>query len=181
MHRRRLGAEQVVDRAGLRFTVPAVSALELALQIGPEAVDTALFRRISLSDLRQAAQSMKNVAGVADIRRWLHDSRDTPWSPAERALHELLRQAGLTGWVGNKRVGRWRPDVCFVHRRVIIEVDGWEHHRSREAFELDRQRHSDLVAEGWHVLRFSAQQIHQQPRWVIATIRRTLAKAGRLY
>lgn len=51
---------------------------------------------------------------------------------------------------------RCRIDLAYPEFRVAIEVDGWEHHRSRTAFDRDRARENDLVAAGWRVLRFTS-------------------------
>ncbi|WP_294179360.1 DUF559 domain-containing protein [uncultured Schumannella sp.] len=45
--------------------------------------------------------------------------------------------------------------VDLVIGRVVIELDGWEHHHSRESFENDRQRDARLTARGYRVLRFT--------------------------
>ncbi len=46
-----------------------------------------------------------------------------------------------------------------VGDRLVIEVDGYAHHGSREAFEHDRDRDLALVAHGYLVIRVSQRQI----------------------
>ncbi len=112
-------------------------------------------------------------------RQVLQDSRDEPWSAAERMQRQiLLRRAKITGWRTNVEV--WcGPRHCFIDvafrgSRVAIEVDGYEVHSQRAQFERDRQKWSDLTAAGWLGLHFTWHQLTEQPDWVIATIRATL-------
>src|SRR6266542_3147807 len=51
---------------------------------------------------------------------------------------------------------RCRIDLAYPELKIAIEVDGWEHHRTRSAFDADRARENDLVAAGWRVLRFTS-------------------------
>jgi very-short-patch-repair endonuclease len=125
-----------------------------------------------------ALAATPNRQGNQERRRVLRDSRDEPWSEAERRQYQLLRTAKITGrrtnvevWCGPRH---YYLDVAFRHRRVAIEVDGYEVHSQRAQFERDRQKGSDLTAAGWLVLHFTWHQLFEQPDWVIATIRATL-------
>ena len=54
---------------------------------------------------------------------------------------------------------------------MAIEVDGYEHHSSPEAFQRDRTRQNRLVALGWTVLRFTWDDVVKRPAMVAQTIR----------
>lgn len=66
---------------------------------------------------------------------------DNPWSGGERELQNVLRAAGLTGWVANVvlRVGgfTYYPDLLFETAMLIVEFDGFAVHGTRQAFESD--------------------------------------------
>ena len=51
---------------------------------------------------------------------------------------------------------QYRIDLSYPEAMVAIEVDGWEWHHTRTAFDGDRARANDLVAAGWTVLRFTS-------------------------
>jgi very-short-patch-repair endonuclease len=51
---------------------------------------------------------------------------------------------------------RYRIDLAYPEFKVAIEVDAWDAHRSRTAFDRDRVRENDLVVAGWRVLRFTS-------------------------
>ena len=105
-----------------------------------------------------------------------------PWSVAEGRAHELLRLAGITGWVANLSVVVGRRtlilDIAIEQVKLAIEIDGREHHDTPAAFESDRERQNLLVAAGWTVLRFTWRQLCDQPDVVMATIRATLDRLG---
>ncbi len=111
-------------------------------------------------------------------RRLLLDSRDEPWSAAERLLHRLLRSAGITGWKANQTVAvagsMYCPDALFRRFRLILEVDGRQFHSEPEVFEADRWRQNLLVLDGWCVLRFTYAMLSERPAEVLELIRHAL-------
>jgi very-short-patch-repair endonuclease len=67
--------------------------------------------------------------------------------------------------VGDRRC---RIDLAYPHLRIAVEIDGWEHHRSRTAFDQDRARANDLVVAGWNVLRFTSSMTNAQAVTTVA-------------
>ena len=51
--------------------------------------------------------------------------------------------------------GHCEPDYHWPAHRVIVETDGWESHRTRQAFTNDRAKDAALTAAGYRVLRFT--------------------------
>ena len=102
-----------------------------------------------------------------------------PDSVLEPALARVLLRHGLPTAVFHRRVragGRvFEVDFAYPELRIVIEVDGWQHHGRRDAFERDRARDAALVAAGWVVLRFTWLQVTRRPAWVAAQIAATLA------
>ncbi len=64
-----------------------------------------------------------------------------------------------------------RPDLVDPVRRVVIEAEGFEHHGPRAAFTEDCRRYDELTADGWIVLRFTWEQVMDQPAWVADVVR----------
>lgn len=54
-----------------------------------------------------------------------------------------------------------RVDLAFPEHRIAIEYDGWAAHQRGDAFRRDRQRQNALVAAGWRVLRFTAEDLRR--------------------
>lgn len=53
---------------------------------------------------------------------------------------------------------------------MIVELDGYGHHRSRVAKNADIRRDEDHRRAGWDPRRFTYDQLHDDPRWVMETI-----------
>lgn len=117
-------------------------------------VDAALHRRLFLPrDVGHFG------AGTARRRAWL---RRMASAAAESTLETVARVGLVTAGlkvreqVWERGVGR----VDFVvEEAVVVEVDGWEFHQSRDAFERDRARDRELLARGLPVLRFTAREL----------------------
>jgi very-short-patch-repair endonuclease len=78
----------------------------------------------------------------------------------------------------NATVDRYEVDFLWRAERLIVEVDGWESHRSRSAFEDDRARDARLKLLGFDVLRFTWRQIEVDRAAVASTIRAVLRLAA---
>jgi very-short-patch-repair endonuclease len=172
--------ELVWSRQGLRLASPALTALDLCETLGGGAIDHALgTRSTTLALMHRALAIISSRAGNRVRRQLLLDSRDEPWSEAERQIHRLLRAARITGWQANQpvRLGGVTiyPDLCFRRLRLVIEIDGREFHSDPQVFESDRHRQNLLVLHGWRVLRVTWQMIQSGPDRVIAMVREAMA------
>jgi len=56
----------------------------------------------------------------------------------------------------------------------VVELDSWEFHRTRRAFERDRQKAAVLERAGIRVLRFTWNQLTRDATGVGATVRSAL-------
>jgi len=71
-------------------------------------------------------------------------------------------------------------DFLWRSHQLVVEADTWTYHRGSVAFEDDHARDLDLRAAGYTVLRFTDQQVEEEPGRVIADIRRELDTARAL-
>lgn len=169
------------EQDGLRLTTPSLTAMELASFEFTDPIDIALRKRVAtLATLREAMDLTPHRRGHADRRRLLLDSRDEPWSAAERLAHRLYRGAGITGWVTNLETvvtdaGTFYLDMAFRRERLVSEIDGRLHETDVDVFETDRTRQNALVLSGWMVLRFTWYLLTREPGYVIETTRKALA------
>lgn len=179
---RRIPLDLTVDRAGLRLACPALSVLDLVPSLGGTVIDEALRRKAAtLSQLWRAFRLTPGRAHNAVRRGLLHDSRDEPWSEAEREAHRMLRAAGLTGWRTNFPIRingvTFFVDIAFPAQRLVIEIDGWEHHGTRAAFVKDRWRYARLGAANWTVLPIPAVSVMDDPDDVVEVVRAALGNS----
>jgi very-short-patch-repair endonuclease len=68
----------------------------------------------------------------------------------------------------NAYIEGYLVDFVWRERRLIVEVDGYKHHRSRSKFESDRERDVVLSTRGWRTRRFTWRQMEARPSWVAA-------------
>lgn len=182
LHRSGVPVRDVMIHHGLRVTRVARTVTHLAARDDGSAIDNAfrLTRRLSVQDLWESLHRSGRRRGNRQRRLIVRDSRDRPWSAAERLVHAMFRRGGLTGWVTNHplRLGESSAylDIAFPHLRVVIEVDGYAHH-GREQFESDRERQNELVRRGWRVIRVTWAMI-QQPQRLLDLVRDVLADAA---
>jgi very-short-patch-repair endonuclease len=182
IERRRLPPTDVVERANVRATVPSVTAVDLACTAdGGEAIDRALRSRTATLDQMWGVLARHRYRrGNRQRAALLHDSADQPWSEAERLLHRLLRAAGFAKWSTNAWVttgeNRYCVDILFDAAGLVLEVDGWETHGSRSAFEDDRRRRNHLVLAGYRVLNLTWHQLVEDPAWVVECVRTALMR-----
>ncbi len=69
-------------------------------------------------------------------------------------------------------------DAHWPHAGVVVEVDGYEFHSDRRAFERDHAKLGELLLAGYRVLPLTYSQVVEQHAWVAAAIRRLLDLGG---
>lgn len=181
---RRIPPDLVREAEGVRTTVPALTAVELATVDFTDPIDLALrTRAASLASMHEALRLTGHRRGHTDRRRLLADSRDEPWSAAERLAQRIYRRAGVVGWTTNLKtvvpdVGTYFLDFAFRRERVASEIDGRLHETDVDLFESDRIRQNALVLHGWLVLRFTWHMLDTDPGYVVTTTREALASRG---
>jgi very-short-patch-repair endonuclease len=175
----------ITETKAFRVTAPALTAIDLVDELEGDAIDTCLRARAArLEDLWAAFAAHPSRPGNSDRRRMLVDSRNQPWSAAERLAHRLLHSAHITGWTSNFRVvvrgAAYYIDIAFPAVQLAVEIDGRLHEDDPSVFENDRYRQNRLVALGWTVLRFTWAMLVTRPDYVIETIRGELARLRRV-
>jgi very-short-patch-repair endonuclease len=74
------------------------------------------------------------------------------WATAKGAVPELERKV----WIG-----RCRVDFLVRHKKVIIELYGYQWHSTKEKLTQDAERERDLQRQGDHVVRFTGSEVHR--------------------
>lgn len=170
LHRtRRLGRNDITARKGIPTTTPDRTLTDLA-----EVTTSNDFRRA----LRQA-QALSLIAHDRDPVQ-IHGRKqsaklragpDRTRSTLERRFLKLCEQHGIPRPEVNVKLGELEVDFLWRDHNLVVEVDGWQYHRGREAFEDDRSRDQWLVAKGFRVIRFADAQLERDPRGVARTVR----------
>ncbi len=80
----------------------------------------------------------------------------------------------------NERSYRIDYAIFGAEIKLAVELDGFEFHGSRQAFNYDRLRQNDLQAAGWTILRFSYDSIRNETERCVAQFQAILAQDSRL-
>jgi very-short-patch-repair endonuclease len=100
-------------------------------------------------------------------------------SRAERRFRALLREAQLPQPRLNVRIGRFTVDFLWEREHVALEVDSWQFHGHRRAFERDRRKDLALSDADYHVIRITWRQFTEESLPLIAHVARALDRAAR--
>ena len=90
----------------------------------------------------------------------------------------LLRRGRFRGYELNGRIHRFEVDVLWRELNFAVEIDGYEAHSGRLAFERDRLKVATLKARGLDVMPVTARQLRKDPGGVLARLLRALELAG---
>jgi len=116
--------------------------------------------------------------GVTRLRR-LIEGADHPMltrSEAEERFLALVRAGELPPPEVNVLVDGYEVDFLWRDKGLVVEVDGFQFHSSRRAFERDRRRDADLQTAGFSVLRLTWRQVVDEPYATIARTARALSR-----
>ncbi len=183
IHRARIDRRDIRHRHGLALTSPPRSVLDLAGTLDHAELESlvaeAHYRNLAREpELRAQLARYPHKPGARALRRTL-DLSGGPQrtrSPAERELLALLRRAGITGFQCNARIAGYEVDVLWRERNLAVEVDGYDAHSGRIAFERDRLKAATLNANGIAVMPVTGRQVREDPRGVIARLLAALAQ-----
>jgi very-short-patch-repair endonuclease len=181
----------IVEFDGMRVTSLARAVIDtlrvLPERLGQPIVDRALLRGwLTADELARSVEIFAGRRGVLRLRTYEVRARSGARSEAERRLHDILHDAGITGWVADFKIldadGRLLAvlDAAFEADQVAIEVDGLAFHSDPAVYQGDRTRQNWLqVYEGWEVIRFTWDDLTKRRGYVVRTVRAALAKRRR--
>lgn len=175
LHRARL--ERVVHD-GFPVTTVARTLADLASILSLQRLEIAFDRaeRLGLLDTDEVANEAKGRRGATKVRAVL-SSLTTPEptrSRFEERLRELCKRHNLPLPAQNVSVAGEDVDAYWPESNLVVELDSWEFHKTRRAFERDRRKAAKLERAGVRVLRFTWSQVTREDAAVAATIRSAL-------
>jgi len=152
------------------------------LAIVPEALarsaelDGINFEAIQWSDEQRVAGATSQPE--ATYRVWPVQGRPHPYSPGEQLLARKLGDEPTLSplFAFNQRVrtrfeNDFLVDLVWPAGKVVVEVDGYEHHGNRYAFSLDRRRDYELTVSGYLVLRLPHDEVMADVELAVEMIR----------
>jgi Transcriptional regulator, AbiEi antitoxin/Protein of unknown function (DUF559) len=166
LHRSRsLLACDTTTHEGIPVTSVARTLLDLAATLRADRLERALAQaeRLQLYDHRAIEDVLARAnghRGKAGLSKATASDPKLTRSDLEARVLSLIRAAGLPEPLTNFLLTapdhpRLEVDLYWPTHRLVVELDGYETHRTRRAFEADRQRDAALTTAGYRVVRFT--------------------------
>ncbi len=181
-----LGPRDIRRYQNIPITSPARALLEIAPDLTDRqlerAVDEALIKRlITHAAIAAVANAYPRYRGVARLKALADPGRPTTEtrSDGEEALLALIRRANLPLPELNAKVGNYTADFLWRDQKVIVELDGYDYHRGRAAFERDHQRDAEHQRMDHLVIRITGRQLAHQHEAILVRIATALAERRR--
>lgn len=188
--RRRLTAEDVTTVRGIPATSPARTLVDVApmLTAGQLAATLGETDRRGLLRVDAVERALRRTAGRrgqghARLRAALDvhvvAGATLVLSALEERFLDLVLDVDLPRPLLNVVVAGVRVDALWPAQRLVVELDGWAHHRERAAAAWDREKTNRLQLAGYDVLRFMHGDLVRGPARIAAAIRAALAAGER--
>jgi hypothetical protein len=136
-------------------------------------------RIFDLTALQRVIEASRGRSGLSPLRAAVQEAHAP--EPTRQELERLF--AAFCGAYGIPRpafniwIEGFEVDACWPTAKVIVELDGWEYHRTRAAFERDRVRDATLELAAYRVRRVSWRWLRDEPEQV-ATVVKALLQAA---
>jgi very-short-patch-repair endonuclease len=157
----RLTPSVVTRRRGILVTTPSRTLADL--------------RRVSSRGELERAIAKAEFLGLP-IERHPDLFHEPTRSVLERDFLRVCRRHRLPRPEVNGLVGPYQVDFLWREQRLVVEVDGYEAHGTRSAFETDRARDVQLKLLGYEVVRFTYWQVKTEAREVARVVRELLRR-----
>jgi very-short-patch-repair endonuclease len=161
------------------FDFAATASVDDVVAMIKEAEYLNLWDRLSLWDLLDRYPGKRGSRNLRfALKRITEEPPGRKRSKLEERFAPFLRRHHLplprfNDWIalGAKR---YRADCHWPKRRLIVELDGWEGHSSRSAFQDDRARDRALKVAGYSVIHLTWAQLGCEPEAIAADLRALL-------
>lgn len=177
-----LSKDETTTCRRIPITTPARTILDLCAVADRRTAEQAMAvagRRnlVRRPQLERLADRHAGRPGVPALRALLGGGRPAMTrSEAERRMLALIRRARLPEPETNQPLYEYEIDFLWREARLGVEADGYAWHSARDAFNADRARDARLGSLGWLILRFSWDQLVDEPEVVLTRLAQTLAR-----
>jgi very-short-patch-repair endonuclease len=173
------------DRAmvdGIPVTSLARSLLDYAAVESPQwlrvALEATARRELlmagELEELLARSRRHRGFTRLTDVLAQMRGPAQWTQSELENRFLVLIREAGVPEPEVNVFVEGELVDAVWRAARLVVEIDGYDTHKTRSQFEADRRRDAKLQVLGYRVLRLTQSRIDHDPRAVLSEIRALL-------
>lgn len=181
IHRCRLMTEDRTIRDGFPVTNVGRTLFDLAEVVPYDQLEKAAgeadrLNLLRLRELEEACERGRGRRALKPMRRLIGELRppDEGRSPLEVRFAAFVRLHSLPVPVQNVDVLGHEVDALWPAARLIAELDSWEFHGHRAAFERDRARDSRLLIAGYRTIRITHRRLDREAEQLAAEIRQLL-------
>lgn len=182
VHRRRdLGADHRREVAGIPVTDPISTLVDFASCAADWRVEHAITDRLNLVDpeaLRRTVAGLGPRPGMGRMRKLLGLDALTD-TGLERAFLAIVRTARLPLPETQIYLNGYRVDFYWPNLGLVVETDGWRHHRTSGEQSTDRRRDQAHMTAGLTTVRFGEDQVRYEPAYVRRTLAAVIARLER--
>jgi very-short-patch-repair endonuclease len=182
VHRCKLVAEDVTTRDGFPVTTVARTLFDLAEAVSYEELQGAAeeadrLKLLRLGELEAVCGRGRGRRALRPMRRLLSELKapEEGRSPLEIRFMAFVRTHRLPEPVQNVHVLGHEVDALWPSAKLVVELDSWEHHAHRAAFERDRARDPKLLIAGYRTIRVTHRRLDREAAKLAAEIRQLLA------
>jgi very-short-patch-repair endonuclease len=129
--------------------------------------------KLDVGALRAVIARSPGRRGAAPLTAALDELADEApllQSDLERRFRALVRDHGLPEPQYNVYVAGVLVDAVWPEQRLVVEVDGWHYHRTKESFTADRRRDRKLLRAHWRTARFTNDEVRKESAGVAAEL-----------
>jgi hypothetical protein len=149
-----LTRRQTTKDNGIPVTKPARTLLDIA----PALPEKQLIRAINdaLISKRLRARDLEGTRLHGFVGELSRSPLEDDWRPWRKRYNVPEPEY-------NAKLGPYEADIYYARERVIVELDGWDFHRTKAAFEHDRERDAYMLAREIVTVRITRDRLTKAP------------------
>jgi len=163
VHRSRL--TEPPTRHGIPVTTPARTLLDLADVLDDRALARAVNEAyvLRLTTPHELAAVLARSPGRRTARLTPHTTTTGPTrSHLEDSFLRFVKRHRLPIPEINQHIAGHEVDAVWRAQKIVVELDSYTFHATRQAFERDRNRDADLLTAGFSTIRVTDRRLKEQ-------------------
>jgi Transcriptional regulator, AbiEi antitoxin len=176
----------VRTEGGVRVTSPARTLLDQAPTLRPRSLNRAVnnarhAKILELEELADVAARFPRHPGAKIISPFAGVKGGPTRSGWEDDFPGFCEHYGLPEPTMSTDVAGHEVDALFPDEKVIVELDSWDFHWSKQSFEDDRDRDADTAAADHITVRVTGERLDRRPRREADRLQQILSRRRRLF
>jgi hypothetical protein len=176
---RRMDARDATTFRGIPITTVPRTLVDLAAVLGLDELarachEAGVLHGTTPAQVEAVLARRPNSRGAAKLRSIVRGEVRVTLSKLERRFLAVLRDERLPLPETNRPAGGRRVDCRWTAERLTVELDSYQFHHSRHAWEQDRRREREARARGDEFRRYTYGDVFEYSRPMVAELRALL-------